>query len=127
LDSCSQCGTIVGALAVTRIVRRIMIVIGVLFLPATVHAQQKTDPLFGVDKVKHFFIAGFVETMTFAGLEAAGAKKSPARTAAIGTTVVVSFGREIHDRRKKGLFSVKDLLWDALGAGAALLVINKTR
>ena len=116
-----------GALAVTRILRRIMIVIGVLVLPATVHAQQKTDPLFGVDKVKHFFIAGFVETMTFAGLEAAGAKKSPARTAAIGTTVVVSFGREIHDRRKKGLFSVKDLLWDALGAGAALLVINKTR
>src|SRR5829696_664526 len=105
-----------------------MIVIGFVFLPAaTVDGQQKSDPLFGVDKVKHFFIAGFVETMTFAGLEAAGAKRSPARAAAIGTTVVVSFGREIHDRRTKGLFSIKDLLWDALGASAALLLINKTR
>src|SRR5215207_2936983 len=105
-----------------------MIMVGVVLLPAaTVHAQQKSEPIFGVDKVKHFFIAGFVETMTFAGLEAAGAKKSPARTAAIGTTIVVSLGREMHDRRTKGLFSVKDLVWDALGAGAALLVINKTR
>jgi hypothetical protein len=40
---------------------------------------------------------------------------------------VASLGREFHDRRTKGLFSVKDLVWDALGAGAALLVINKTK
>jgi hypothetical protein len=119
---------IVGALAVTRSFRLVIIMILlVLASPVTVSAQQKSEPIFGIDKVKHFFIAGFVETMTFAALEAAGAKRSPARTAAIGTTAVVSFGREIHDRRTKGLFSVKDLLWDALGAGAALLVINKVR
>ena len=118
---------VVGAFPVTRL-RRLAILSAMVLLPsATLHAQQKSEPIFGVDKVKHFFIAGFVETLTFAGLEAAGAKRSPARTAAIGTTVVVSFGREIHDRRTKGLFSVKDLVWDALGAGVALLVINKTR
>ena len=85
------------------------------------------DPIFGVDKVKHFFIAGFIESMTFAGLQAAGTERSTARFGAIGTTAVVSFGREIHDRRTKGLFSTRDLFWDGLGAGAALIVINKTQ
>ena len=95
---------------------------------AAAQSQPKpADPLFGVDKVKHFFIAGFVETMTFSGLQAAGANRTSARDAAIGAAAAVSFGREIHDRRTKGLFSVKDLVWDAIGAGAALLVINKTR
>ena len=98
------------------------------FITKTRHARSKpADPLFGADKVKHFFIAGFVEALTFSGLQAAGADRSPARGAAIGTAAAVSVGREIHDRRTKGLFSVKDLAWDALGAGAALLVLNKTR
>ena len=41
--------------------------------------------------------------------------------------VGASIGREIHDRKTKGLFSFADLVWDALGAGAALLIINKTQ
>jgi uncharacterized protein YfiM (DUF2279 family) len=85
------------------------------------------DSMFGPDKVKHFFMAGFVEAITFAGLQAAGVNRSSAKSAAIGTTVVVSIGREVHDKRTKGLFSVRDLVWDALGAGAALLVINKAQ
>ena len=80
-----------------------------------------------MDKVKHFLMAGFVETVTFAGLEALGADKSPARSGAIAMTVSVSLGREIHDRRTKGLFSFKDLAWDFLGGTAAMLIINKTK
>ena len=114
-----------------RLVKRLLYIVGACFViaspPTMIQAQQKTDPIFGIDKVKHFFIAGFVESMTFAGLQAAGSNRSTARTAAIGTTAVVSFGRELHGRRTNGQFSVKDLVWDALGAGAALLIINKTR
>jgi hypothetical protein len=102
----------------------------ILLAPAGMSAQDRPkppDPIFGVDKVKHFFIAGFVETMTFAGLQAAGANRSSARGGAIGATVVVSIGREIHDRKTKGLFSVRDLVWDAIGASAAMAVINKTQ
>lgn len=93
-----------------------------------VHAQKPkpADPVIGVDKVKHFFIAGFVESMTFAGLQSAGSSRSTARASAIGMTAIVSVGREIHDKRKKGLFSVRDLVWDTIGATAALLVLNKT-
>ena len=93
------------------------------------HAQKPkpADPVFGVDKVKHFFIAGFVESMTFAGMQAAGSNRSTARISAISATAIVSLGREIHDRKTKGLFSVRDLAWDAIGASAALIVLNKTQ
>ena len=77
--------------------------------------------------MKHFFIAGFVESMTFAGIQAAGADRTPAKTGAITAAAVVSFCREIQDKKTKGLFSVRDLVWDAIGASAALLVINKTQ
>ena len=107
-----------------------LVLVLILLIPSTVAAQSTSRPpdlIFGVDKVKHFFIAGFVESISFSGLQTAGANRSSARSAAIGATVAVSIGREFHDRRKKGLFSVKDLVWDALGAGAALMVINKVQ
>ena len=108
--------------------RRAAVTLALLaFTPQYARAQKAADSFFGVDKVKHFFIAGFVESLTFAGLQAAGANRSTARSVAIGTTITVSLGREIHDRRTKGHFSVRDLAWDALGAGAALLVLNKTQ
>lgn len=86
--------------------------------------RKLDDEIFGPDKIKHFFIAGFVESMTFAGAQAVGANHSSAPAAAIGVTAAVSIGRELHDRRKKGLFSIRDLAWDALGAAAALLVLS---
>ena len=95
-------------------------------MPASQPARP-ADAFFGSDKVKHFFIAGFVEAMAFAGAQAAGSGRSTARPVAIGTVTAVSLGRELYDRRTKGLFSVRDLAWDALGAGAALLVVNKTQ
>lgn len=95
---------------------------------ATDSAPRKLpDPVFGIDKVKHFFIAGFVESVVFASAEAVGSRHSAARSLAIGTAAAVSVGREIHDLRAKGQFSFRDLAWDALGVGAALLVVNKTQ
>jgi len=95
--------------------------------PVEAQKPKPPDPVIGVDKVKHFFIAGFVESMTFAGLQAAGANRSTARASALAVTAVISVGREVHDKKKKGLFSVRDLAWDAIGAGAALIVLNKTQ
>ena len=100
-----------------------------ILITAPLHAQKvkPPDPILGVDKVKHFFIAGFVESMSFAGMQAAGSSRSTARTGAITAAAVVSVAREIHDKKKKGLFSVRDLAWDAIGASAVLLVLNKTQ
>jgi uncharacterized protein YfiM (DUF2279 family) len=110
-------------------VRRLLTVLAGLALAFPLEAQspRPADPLFGVDKVKHFFIAGFVESMTFAGMQSLGASRSTSRITAIKATSIVSIGREIHDKKKKGLFSVRDLAWDAIGAGAALVVLNKTQ
>ena len=96
-------------------------------LSAQTHSTKPKDSAFGPDKVKHFLIAGFVESVTFAGLQAAGANRSAARSGAMAAVAGASIGREIHDKKTKGLFSIGDLVWDALGAGAALLLINKTQ
>jgi uncharacterized protein YfiM (DUF2279 family) len=79
------------------------------------------------DKLKHFFIAAFVESVAFAGLEAAGAERNSSLPVAVSAVVVVSIGREVHDRRTKGLFSVKDLTFDALGAAAAFFLLRHTQ
>lgn len=95
--------------------------------PAQTHATRAKEPVFGPDKVKHFLIAGFVETVAFSGLQAVGANRNMARSGALAAVAGASIGREIHDRKTKGLFSIPDLVWDALGAGAALVIINKTQ
>jgi hypothetical protein len=89
-----------------RPIFRWVVAVPLLVAPSLAGAQSRpkpADPIFGVDKVKHFFIAGFVETMTFSGLQAAGVNRSSARGGAIGATTVVSLGREFHDRERSCL------------------------
>ena len=83
------------------------------------------DSIAGIDKLKHFLLSGFVESIAFAGLQAAGAKRDPSLVGAGVTVTIVAVGREVHDRRVGGLFSVGDLVWDALGAGAAMLILTR--
>ena len=84
------------------------------------------DALFGLDKPKHFLLSAFVESATFAGLEAAGASRRGAMAGGVSVTALFGIGREIHDRRTKGLFSFGDLFWDGLGAGAAAVMLRHT-
>ena len=81
---------------------------------------------FGIDKLKHFLFAGYVESVGFAGLQTAGAGRNVAFAGATAGTIAFSIGKEIHDRRTYGLFSLADLVWDALGVGAALLILVRT-
>jgi hypothetical protein len=85
------------------------------------------DSILGVDKLKHFLLAGFVESVAFAGLQAAGAERNVSLAGAGAATITISLGRELHDRRATGLFSVGDLVWDALGAGAAFLILARVQ
>jgi uncharacterized protein YfiM (DUF2279 family) len=85
------------------------------------------DSWFGVDKIKHFFISAFIESMTYSALQAAHVKRRPALTGAIGVTAAIGVGRELHDRKKPGnRFSYRDLTWDALGIGAGTLMLART-
>lgn len=81
----------------------------------------------GPDKIKHFFISAFIESLTFSGLQATGASRNTAFAGAIVTTAAFGIGREVHDKRTKGIFSIPDLGWNAAGAGAAALVLRSTQ
>jgi uncharacterized protein YfiM (DUF2279 family) len=85
------------------------------------------DSWFGVDKIKHFFISAFVESITYSALRAANVKRRPALAGAVGVTAVVGVARELHDRKKPGnRFSYRDLTWDALGIGAGAMMLAHT-
>ena len=82
------------------------------------------DAWFGADKLKHFFIAAFTQSVTYSVLQVAKVKHDHAMVGAWTVTATVSVAKEFRDRRKTGLFSVRDLVWDAAGAGAASLLIH---
>jgi putative lipoprotein len=82
------------------------------------------DAWFGIDKLKHFFMSAFIESVSYSILQAAKANHSTARAGAIGFTAAIGMAKEIHDKRTPGnIFSVRDLTWDGAGivTGAALL------
>ncbi|MDP9203851.1 MAG: VanZ family protein [Gemmatimonadota bacterium] len=85
------------------------------------------DSWFGIDKIKHFFMSAFIESVSFSVLQAAHVKRRPALIGAIGVTAAVGVAREIHDKRTPGKwFSYRDLTWDALGIAGAAAVLTRT-
>jgi uncharacterized protein YfiM (DUF2279 family) len=113
-----------------RLAKAILLVVVVTTAsPAQAQSAQKhpRDTWFGADKVKHFFMSAFIESMTFSGLQAVGASRNTAFAGAVATTVGFGIGKEMHDKKTTGLFSFGDLTWDAIGMGAGGLVLRKTQ
>ncbi|HJQ12570.1 MAG TPA: VanZ family protein [Gemmatimonadaceae bacterium] len=104
----------------------VILAVGLASKPLVAQAVKQSshpDGWFGLDKVKHFFMSAFINTVSYSALQWAGVNHSTARTAAIGITMAAGLGRELHDMRVPGnIFSVRDLTWDAIGtaAGAAI-------
>ena len=88
--------------------------------------EHSRDAWFGPDKLQHFFTSAFVQSLGYGVLRRAGADQGPAITGASIATAIVGVGKEVHDRRTKGEFSVRDLAWDAAGAGSASLLLVRT-
>ncbi|MDQ6768371.1 MAG: VanZ family protein [Gemmatimonadota bacterium] len=85
------------------------------------------DSWFSPDKIKHFFMSAFIESLTYSALQAARANHRAALGGAIGFTMAVGVGREIHDKRTPGnIFSVRDLTWDAIGTAAGAVMLSHT-
>lgn len=89
-------------------------------------ASRPRDSWFGADKVKHFFTSAFVQSVAYSSARAAGVGHGGSLAAASAVTGVAGVLKERHDRRSYGLFSVRDLAWDAAGAGAATLILVRT-
>jgi uncharacterized protein YfiM (DUF2279 family) len=111
----------------------VVVLSGAIASPAVAQSRDSTaviapprDSFLGIDKPKHFLLSFFVESVSFAAMQAAGANRTPAMTGSTIVTASVAIGREFHDRRTKGLFSFGDLLWDALGAGTAIVMLRHT-
>ena len=109
--------------------RRILLIALLLATPiaASAQARHARDSWFGVDKIKHFFMSAFVESVTFSGLQAIGANRNTAFAGAISAAAGFAVGKEFYDKRTTGLFSYRDLVWDAAGAGAGLLISRSTQ
>jgi putative lipoprotein len=90
-------------------------------------AAAPGDGWLGVDKIKHFLVAAFTQSVAYSVLQASGVSHRGALAGAWTTTAALSVGKELYDGRTTGVFSVRDLVWDAAGAGAATLLIDRTR
>ncbi|HKG96032.1 MAG TPA: hypothetical protein VKA84_29230 [Gemmatimonadaceae bacterium] len=98
-----------------------------LLLALSLAANRPADSWWGPDKIKHFFMSAFVQSVSYSALRLTRLDRGPSIAGATVVTAAVGVGRELHDRRTKGLFSVPDLAWDAAGAGAASLVLSRTQ
>jgi putative lipoprotein len=88
------------------------------------NARTNGDSWLGPDKVKHFFMAAFVQSVAYSSIRAAGASHGSSLVAASAVTAGVSIGKEMWDARGNGTASFRDLTWDAAGAGAATLLLR---
>jgi len=90
-------------------------------------ALPPRDHWFGPDKVKHFFLGAFVQSVAYGALRAATADRAPALLGASVVTAGAAIGKEVHDRRATGLFSVSDIVWGVAGAGASTVLLVRSR
>jgi putative lipoprotein len=88
--------------------------------------EHRSDGWFGPDKLQHFFTSAFVQSLGYGALRRAGADNGAAIAGASGVTAAVGVGKELRDRRVRGDFSARDLLWDAAGAGSATVLLVRT-
>lgn len=92
-----------------------------------VKKSSHPDPWFGIDKVKHFFMSAFITSVSYSALQLARANHRSAVAGAVGFSMAVGVGREVHDMRVPGnLFSVRDLTWDAIGTAAGAALVSHT-
>ena len=99
----------------------------VTFLLVLALQSPPADPWFSSDKIKHFFMAAFVQSVSYSVLRATDmGHRSSLIGASVGSTAV-SIGKELSDQRRSGLFSTRDLVWDAAGIGGSTLLLERTR
>jgi uncharacterized protein YfiM (DUF2279 family) len=85
------------------------------------------DAWLGSDKFQHFGMSYAVTAFTFAALRTAGADAGPALTSALPVAAAAGVGKEVYDRRRGQIFSLRDLVADGLGIAAAYFFLREVR
>ena len=105
-----------------------LLLLAPLSLPAQRANGKTPDPFFGADKVQHFFVSAFLQSITYSALRATKASHQSSLAGATVTSALFGLGKEVKDKRgATRLFSARDLVWDAGGIGTATLLIGHTR
>lgn len=84
------------------------------------------DGWFAMDKAKHFFMAAFVQTVSFSAYRAVGLSYRHALVGATVTSSAVGIGKELYDLKTGGDASWRDLTWDGVGIAAASALLTHT-
>lgn len=82
------------------------------------------DAWFGDDKLRHFAMSFATATLTYAAARSAGADDA-ALPGAIVVAAAAGIGKEVYDRRDGRIFSLRDLVWDALGVAAGYAFLRQ--
>lgn len=102
--------------------------IATLLLALTLALPQQTpDPWWAEDKFRHFAASFVVTSLSASAARAAGADRPQSLYVGAGVAATSGIAKEIDDRRRGGIFSLRDLVWDAVGIAAALLVLDASR
>lgn len=94
------------------------------FLLALALQGSPADRWFAPDKLKHFLLAAFVQSVGYSALRATSLGHHSSLVGASAGTALLSVGKELADRRGTG-FSTRDLVWDAAGAGASTILLDR--
>ena len=100
-----------------------------LVLVFALHLGQdhpRGDSWFAADKVKHFFTAAFVQSLSFGTLRSAGLSYDASLAGATVASTGVSVGKELSDRASGGVVSFKDLTYDGAGILGATILLRRT-
>jgi len=89
--------------------------------------RRQPDAWIAEDKIKHAAMSFAVTAFVQAGVRSAGVQTGTAVPISAAVAGIAGIGKEVHDRRKGGSFSVRDLAWDAAGIIAGVLVTSQAR
>jgi uncharacterized protein YfiM (DUF2279 family) len=103
---------------------RVLLLVFSLHGVPSVASVASADRWFSADKLEHFLSAAFVQSLAYGSLRGVGASHGAAMAGASVTTAVVGVGKEIHDARTGGDPSLRDLAWDAAGAGTMSVLLS---
>jgi uncharacterized protein YfiM (DUF2279 family) len=99
--------------------------------PAAARARAQPprpgDAWIGEDKIQHFVMSYAVAVFIDAGARTAGVDERTARVGAVSGALLAGVLKEWYDRARGGIFSYRDLVWDAAGVATGMLVIRASR
>lgn len=74
------------------------------------------DPWLSQDKFLHFSVSAAITGYSYYGaVGKLDMHRGTAKTVSVSLTALIGIGKELYDKKKKGLFSWKDLFWDGAG------------